>query len=116
MNHDIEIPSSDKFIDFPGMRGLRFARLGEAEGKTLEVIEGEKDVVIPAMTHPSAEKGRVLSGSLRFMKNGSIQILKKGDVWSVAADEMQGPHIILENGTMVAIFREGKSALDGAHH
>jgi quercetin dioxygenase-like cupin family protein len=112
MEQEIQIPNSDQFVDFPGMRGLRMARLGEADGKTLEVVEGEKDVVIPAMTHPSSEQGRVLSGAVRFMQNGTARILRKGDRWEVPEGEMQGPHVILENGTMVAIFRNGKSALD----
>lgn len=102
----------DRFAEIPGLRGLRIARLGQYAGKTLEVLEAAKGVVVPALTHPSAERGRVLSGCLRFMQDGVVRDLKAGDSWSVEAGRMQGPHLVLEDGTRVAILRDGRSALD----
>ena len=100
------------FTEIPGMRGLRLARLGQKDGKTLEVIEGTAHVVIPAMTHPSAESGRVVRGSLRFMREGVVQVMHAGDSWRVEAGQHQGPHVVLENGTRVALLRDGPSAFD----
>jgi quercetin dioxygenase-like cupin family protein len=100
------------FVEIPGLRGLRIARLGQRAGKTLEVIDASKGVIIPAMTHPSSENGRVLSGSLKFMRDGVVRVLKAGDTWKVEANRAQGPHVVLEDGTRVAILRDGKSALD----
>lgn len=102
----------DRFAEIPGLRGLRIARIGQYAGKTLEVLEAAKGVVVPALTHPSGETGRVLSGSLRFMKDGTVRDLKEGDSWRVEAGCGQGPHVVLEDGTRVAILRDGKSALD----
>ncbi|OGQ13329.1 MAG: hypothetical protein A2138_08740 [Deltaproteobacteria bacterium RBG_16_71_12] len=102
----------DRFAEIPGLRGLRIARLGQLGNKTLEVLEAAKGVVVPALTHPSSESGRVLSGSLRFMRDGVVRDLKAGDTWNVEAGKLQGPHLVLEDGTRVAILREGKSALD----
>lgn len=101
-----------RFAEIPGLRGLRIARIGQYAGKTLEVLEAAKGVVVPALTHPSGETGRVLSGSLRFMRDGVVRDLKAGDSWRVEANQAQGPHVVLEDGTRVAILRDGKSALD----
>jgi quercetin dioxygenase-like cupin family protein len=109
---DFAMPPRAHFIEVPGLRGLRLARIGQAEGKTLEVVEAVKGVIIPAMTHPSKERGRVLSGSLRFMRDGQIQELHAGDEWEVPAGAHQGPHVVLDNDTRVVILRDGKSAFD----
>ncbi|MBI1945420.1 MAG: cupin domain-containing protein [Deltaproteobacteria bacterium] len=101
-----------RFTELPGLRGLRLARLGQYAGKTLEVLEAAKGVVVPALAHPSTETGRVLSGSLRFMQDGVVRDLKAGDTWRVEAGRSQGPHVVLEDGTRVAVLRDGKSALD----
>jgi quercetin dioxygenase-like cupin family protein len=101
-----------RFVEIPGMRGLKLARLGQANGKTLEVIDAAKGVTIPAMTHPSAEHGRVLKGRVRFMQAGQVRELTVGDTWDVAANVSQGPHVILEDDTRVALLRDGKSAFD----
>ncbi len=111
MDTDFQMPAPEAFVEIPSLRGLRLARIGQADGKTLEVIEAVKDVVIPALTHPSAEKGRVLSGSLRFGQDGGFRVLHAGDTWEVAAGTAQGPHIVLENDTCVIILRDGESAL-----
>ena len=112
MNENLQLPPAEAFIEMPGMRGLRVARVGQADGKTLEVVEAVKDVIIPAMTHPSSERWRVLSGALRFYSEGNVKELRGGDSWEVAAGQHQGPHVVLEDGTKVAILREGASALD----
>ncbi len=103
---------NNAFVEIPGMRGLRIARLGQVDGKTLEVIEAAQGVIIPALTHPSEENGKVLSGSLRFMRDGVVRVLKQGDTWHVEANRSQGPHVVLEDGTRVAILRQGRSAFD----
>lgn len=100
------------FSEIPGLRGLRVARLGQRDGKTLEVIEAAKGVIIPAMTHPSGESGRVLHGSLRFMRAGIMEELHAGATWRVEANQAQGPHVSLEDGTRVVILRDGRSAFD----
>ena len=100
------------FSEIPGLRGLKVARLGQRDGKTLEVIEAAKGVVIPAMTHPSGESGRVLQGSLRFTRAGIMDVMHAGATWRVEANQSQGPHVSLEDGTRVAILRDGKSAFD----
>ncbi len=101
------------FVELNGLRGLRIARLGtQDDGRTLEVVEGIRGVVIPVLTHPSAEHGRVLTGRIRFMQDGNVVDLGPGDRWEVKANKSQGPHLILENNTQVAILRDGKSALD----
>lgn len=105
------LPPPEAFAEVPGMRGLRIARVGQADGKTLEVIEGVKGVVIPHMQNPGAEKGRVLEGKIQFMQDGVGRVLKAGDTWEVAANASQGPHIFLE-ASRVAILRDGKSAFD----
>ena len=109
MNVDV---SNANFVDIPGFRGLRVARIGTKLGQSLELIDAASGVIIPALKHPSAESGRVLSGSLRFMQDGVVKTLRAGDTWTVAADQTQGPHVILEDGTRVAILRSGRSALD----
>lgn len=111
MTPSFQMPPPEAFIEFPGMRGLRIARVGHADGKTLEVIEGVKGVVIPAVAHPGSEKGRVLDGSIRFMKDGDGKNLAKGDTWEVGAGETQGPHVFLED-SRVLLLRDGKSAYD----
>lgn len=107
----IKLPPPEAFVEIPGMRGLRFARIGQGDGKSLEVIEAVKGVVIPRMTHPGKEKGRVLEGALRFFQEGEAKVLKKGDTWEVGAGQPQGPHVFLED-SRVLILREGKSAFD----
>lgn len=102
------------FAEIPGLRGLRVAALGERAGKHLEVVEAACGVVIPAMTHPAAERGRVLAGALRFAQEGVVRTLRAGDTWHVEAGGHQGPHVALEHGTRVAILREGPSAWDPA--
>jgi quercetin dioxygenase-like cupin family protein len=107
----VDIPSA-AFVELVGLRGLRIARLGKQDdGRTLEVVEGARGVVIPLLTHPSAEHGRVLSGRIRFMQDGLVTDLGPGDRWEVKANKSQGPHLILENNTQVAILRDGQSAL-----
>lgn len=101
-----------RFAEIPGLRGLRIARLGQYAGKTLEVLEAAKGVVVPALKHPSGETGHVLSGGLRFMQDGVVRDMKAGDSWRIEAGFAQGPHVVLEDGTRVAILRDGKSALD----
>ncbi|MCP4501619.1 MAG: cupin domain-containing protein [Deltaproteobacteria bacterium] len=112
MDQHIDLPPNEAFIEMPGMRGLRIARLGQADGRTLEIVEAVKGVIIPAMTHPGLEKGRVLEGSLHFFVEGSMRELKKGDVWEVPAGQHQGPHVVQEDGTKVAILRDGDSSHD----
>jgi quercetin dioxygenase-like cupin family protein len=111
MTTGFHMPPPEAFTEFPGMRGLRIARVGQADGKTLEVIEGVKGVVIPAVKHPGSEKGRVLEGSFRFMKDGEGKTLTVGDTWEVAAGDDQGPHVFLED-SRVLVLRDGKSAYD----
>ena len=112
VNEQLNMPNGAAFVEMPGMRGLRIARVGQADGKTLEIVEAAKGVIIPAMTHPGSEKGRVLEGALHFFVEGKMKELKKGDTWEVAAGQHQGPHVVLEDGTKVAVLREGGSALD----
>ncbi len=112
MDTHFDLPPAEAFIEMPGMRGLRIARLGQADGKTLEIVEAVKGVIIPAMTHPGSEKGRVLEGALHFFVEGKMRELAKGDVWEVPAGQHQGPHVVQVDGTKVAILREGGSALD----
>lgn len=100
------------FSEIPGLRGLKIARVGQRDGKSLEIIEAARGVVIPAMTHPSGESGRVLQGSLRFMRNGDTKVMRAGDTWRVEANQAQGPHVSLEDGTRVVILRDGRSAFD----
>ena len=108
----MQLPSEDDFVEVPGLRGLRIARLGQADGRTLELVEAVKGMIIPAMTHPGIEQGRVLKGSFRFMKEGTGQVYKEGDKWTVAAGESQGPHVILDAGTRILLLREGEHAFD----
>lgn len=109
---NLDVPSSS-FVELPNMRGLRIARLGcQQDGRTLEVIDAVRGVVIPALTHPSAEHGCVLCGRIRFMQDGVVTDLGPGDRWEVKAHQGQGPHLVLENDTRVAILRDGRSALD----
>lgn len=109
---ELNLPPPEAFQEFPGMRGLRFARVGQADGKTLEVIEAVKGVVIPAMTHPSREQGRVLEGSMKLVVDGEGKTMNQGDTWEVAADQNQGPHMVLSDFCRVLLLRDGKSALD----
>jgi quercetin dioxygenase-like cupin family protein len=81
-------------------------------GKVLETIEAAKGTVMPHVVHPSAEEGRVLRGRIRFMQNGTVRDMVAGDTWTVSANEAQGPHIVLDDGTAVAILRHGSSAFD----
>jgi quercetin dioxygenase-like cupin family protein len=106
---------SHRFVEIPGLRGLRLARVGrQPDGRTLDVVQCAAGVVIPMLHHPSAEHGRVLSGRLRFMKDGVVHEFGPGDTWDVAADEAQGPHVVLEDNTRIALLRDGKSAFDAA--
>jgi quercetin dioxygenase-like cupin family protein len=107
-----ELPPPSAFTDFPGMRGLRIAEVAHADGKSLQIVEAVAGVVIPMATHPSSEKGKVLSGKIRFVIAGEGKVLEPGDVWEVPANTPQGPHTSLEDGTKVAILRDGKSAYD----
>jgi mannose-6-phosphate isomerase-like protein (cupin superfamily) len=102
-----------RFDEIPGLRGIRVARVGrQDDGRTLEIVEGAAGVVIPMLHHPSAEHGRVLRGRVRFMKDGVVRDLGPGDTWDVAADEAQGPHVILDDLTRIALLRDGHSAFD----
>ena len=109
---DFVAPKYAQLTDVPGMRGLRIARIGQADGRTLEVVEAVKGVIIPAMQHPSSERGRVLAGAIRFMRDGVVVELRTGDTWEVPAGAHQGPHVVLDDDTRVAILRDGKSSLD----
>jgi quercetin dioxygenase-like cupin family protein len=101
------------FVEIPGLRGVRIARVGQqADGRTLEIVEGSAGVVIPMLHHPSAEHGRVLRGRLRFMKDGVVREYGPGDTWDVAANEAQGPHVIVDDNTRIALLRDGRSAFD----
>jgi quercetin dioxygenase-like cupin family protein len=101
------------YIEFPGMRGLRIAQLGrQQDGRTLEIVEAVKGVVIPMLAHPAAEHGKVLSGRVRFMHDGDVKEYGPGDTWDVPPGQSQGPHVILEDQTRIALLRDGRSALD----
>lgn len=108
-HHDI--PRPEAFVEMPGMRGIRVARVAASDGRSLEYIEATKDMVLPAMTHPSREEGRVLSGKILFMQEGHSRMLQTGDTWTVEADQHQGPHVVVEDA-LVAVFHHGKSAYD----
>jgi len=105
------MPPPEAFIEIPSLRGLRIARIGQADGQTLEVIEAVKDLIIPMMTHPSSEKGRVLNGALRFVTGNDVRVLSTGDTWELDAHTAQGPHVVLDDDTRVVILRNGESAL-----
>ena len=107
----LKLPPPEAFTELPGMRGLRIARVGQADGKTLEVIDGVKGVVIPHMQSPGGEKGRVLEGKIQFTQDGTSRVLSAGDTWEVGPMTPQGPHIFLAPSRVV-ILREGKSAFD----
>ncbi len=111
MTLSFSMPPDEAFMELPGMRGLRLARIGQADGKTLEVIEGVKGVVIPMLRHPGGEKGRMLSGKLRIVVDGTARVVEQGETWEVPADVEQGPHMFLDDSRVV-ILREGKSAYD----
>ena len=100
------------FVEIPGLRGIKVARVVQADGRTLEVIDAVHGTIIPALAHPSAETACVLSGSVRFMQDGVVRELHAGDRWTVEANRSQGPHVILEDGTRIAILRDGKSSFD----
>jgi hypothetical protein len=106
-----ELPPANAFTEVPGMRGLRIARVGQADGKTLEVIEAVKGVVIPVVKNPGAERGRLLDGKLQLTLGGRTEILEAGATWEVGALQEQGPHVFLEPSRVV-ILRSGKSAYD----
>ena len=109
---DVQNLPASAFVELPGLRGLRVARIGQSNGASLEIVDAVKGVIIPAMAHPSHEQGRVLRGRLRFMKDGIVRELTTGDVWDVQAGETQGPHVVLEEDTRVAILRDGRSSFD----
>jgi quercetin dioxygenase-like cupin family protein len=111
---ELNLPPPEAFQEFPGMRGLRIARVGQADGRVLEVIEAVKGVVIPMMTHPSREQGRVLDGEIKFMKDGEGKHYQAGDTWEVPAGESQGPHVVMSDFCRVLLLRDGHSAFDGA--
>lgn len=112
MRLELSAPVPDSaFMEVPGLRGIRVARIGRAGDKVLEVIAGVKDAVIPMRTCDGREQGRVLSGSLRFMREGEITALRPGDRWDIPAGEPQGPHVVLEPDTRVLVLREGEAAL-----
>jgi len=106
-----DLPSASAFVEMPGMRGLRVARVVSDDGRSLEYVEATKGVVLPAMTHPSKEEGRVLSGAILFMQEGKTRTLTQGDTWVVDAGAPQGPHVVLDDA-LVAVFHHGKSAFD----
>lgn len=108
---DVGKISDDAFQEIPHLRGLRVARVSEQDGRTLEVLRAVKGVVIPTLVHPAAEQGKILEGAIRFVQNGESKVLSKGDTWSAEAGESQGPHMVLEHDTCVAILRNGPSAL-----
>ncbi len=112
MSATFEMPPSSAFVEVPGLRGLRIARVGQKDGTTLEVVQAVKGVVVPATTHPGSERGRVVSGALRFMQDGVITDLRAGEGWETAANEGQGPHLVLEDGTCVVVIRDGRSGYD----
>ena len=99
------------FAEIPGLRGIRVAELGAAGGKTLQIIEGVKDAIIPMRTCEGREQGRVLRGGLRFMRDGHVSDLNSGDRWDIPAGATQGPHVVLEAQTRVLVLREGDAAL-----
>lgn len=107
-----ELPPPSAFVELPGLRGLRLARVGQADGTTLEVVEASKGVVIPAMQHPGRERARLLSGALRFMQGGKMRDYRAGDEWVVEGGTSQGPHVVMADGTKIVVLREGRSAFD----
>jgi hypothetical protein len=112
LRFELNTPVPDAaFVEVPGLRGIKVARIGSAGDKTLEVIAGVKNAVIPMRTCEGREQGRVLSGSLRFMREGEITELRPGDRWDIPGGEHQGPHVVLEPDTRVLVLREGEAAL-----
>ena len=99
------------FVEVPGLRGIKIARVGSSANTVLEVIAGVKDAVIPLRTCEGREQGKVLSGGLRFMREGEITELRTGDRWDIPAGEPQGPHVVLDTDTRVLVLREGEAAL-----
>jgi co-chaperonin GroES (HSP10) len=102
------------WVEIPGMRGLSVARMAQSDGTTVEVLSAVKGVVIPAMETPSSERGKVIAGSLRYMRDGEVLDLKAGDGWEIGANQSHGPHVVLEDGTRIAILRNGRGAFDPA--
>jgi anti-sigma factor ChrR (cupin superfamily) len=112
MSSAFEMPPASAYVEVPGLPGLRIARVGQNDGTTLEVVQAVKGVVVPATTHPGTERGRVVSGALRFMQDGRVTDLRAGDGWETAANEGQGPHVVLEDGTCIVVIRDGRSGYD----
>lgn len=110
MIENLAMPPESAFVELPGMRGLRIARVGQADGKTLEIVEAVAGVVIPMQHHDGDERGRVLAGALQFVENGVARKLTAGDSWHVEAGTDQGPHMVLEDGTKVAVLRSASAA------
>lgn len=111
MSTSIALPPPDAFFEVPGMRGLRVAHLGAADGKTLEIIEAVEGVVIPHMVTRGNERGRVLQGKIRFHQGDSSRVLQDGDTWELGENAPHGPHIFLA-ATRLAILRDGPGAFD----
>lgn len=111
MEKSFHMPPDEAFVELPGMRGLRMARVGQADGKTLEVVDAVKGVVIPVMHSPGFERGRVLHGKLRLILAGEAREVTAGDTWEVPAGGEQGPHLVVDDARVV-ILREGASAFD----
>lgn len=111
MTTSIALPPPDAFFEVPGMRGLRVAHVGTADGKTLEIIEAVEGVVIPHMVTRGSEKGRVLAGKIRFHQGDASRVLQTGDTWELVENSPHGPHIFLA-ATQLAILREGPGAFD----
>ncbi len=112
MRLELTAPVPDAvFTEVPGLRGIKVARIGASGERVLEVIAGVTDAVIPVRTCSGREQGRVLSGRLRFMREGEITELRPGDRWDIPGGEPQGPHVVLEPDTRVLVLRDGDSAL-----
>ncbi len=96
----------DRFVEVAGLPGLRIARLGEQDGRTLDVVEAPRGAVIPASVQPCGERGRVLQGCVRFMRDGVVTDLHRGDTWAVSAHTAHGPHVVLQDNTRMVVLRE----------
>jgi hypothetical protein len=111
MDKSFHMPPEDAFMELPGMRGLRMARVGQGEGKTLDVIDAVKGVVIPVLHNVGGERGRVLWGKLRLVIGSETLELGEGETWEVPAGVEQGPHVVMEDARVV-VLREGASGFD----
>lgn len=109
MTTSATLPPPEAFIEVPGMRGLRIAELGSSEGKSLQVLEAVKGVIIPRMVSESIERVRVLEGRVQFHDGRGACVLGPGDVREVPAGEAHGPHIFLEPSRL-AILRDDAAA------